>query len=597
MSSPPDIPHIPLLNSDAVLDTDDLKGEGLNIYVPCGDLVDGDEVELLWWGCAATGTAVDIHETVRFFEEDTAIPEPVVPEWPLEQRALPIQAQYARVILLEQGQVFCSYRVQKQSGGPAVESYRLFFKVGYPPLELPVAQLVQSHGGWVAGDLDRYTLVVPPFQAMAAGDEVTLVVDGHDDDYDPAPWQQKKTLTDSDRNTVLTWDLPPSYVEVLIDGQLDISYSVTYPNAVAGTSQSVVQRLRAGVPSVPLLPLLPEPHISGHTGDLLDPGTFPEGLQVTVETYPDAQIGDVLILHWQGTTEYTSTRKSLILDASNIHSGRLAFHIEPHWLADNVGLQVTMFYHYARRGRNQRSEPLTLRIRVPLELPPVAVTGATLLADQTYAIKALALRNHVSIVVPAEANHGPDDPLTVTWAAPGSGYHRVSAPTVEGGRTYQVPPQYVPAAMNQQIEVFYTVEQDGIAQRSRPYQLFVEGLAPADVRPVRSDAVDGSGNLYLSQLPPLGTRLEQPAWVFKAPTQTLSMWLVGTSTADTPLTETIAQDRPVLGSALDSHFEAVEKQVFERFKRNVPLDIHVTVRFDSGQAPISFRTLPITVRD
>lgn len=596
MASPPDLPHIPLLSSNAVLDIDDLEGKRLNIYVPCGDLVDGDEVELLWWGCAADGAAVDIYEAVRFFEGDTVIPEPVVPGWPEGQTALPFSASHDRIILLDQGHVFCSYRVQKQDGSDAVESYRLSFRVGYKALELPLAQLVQSHAGWVADDLDSYTLVVPPFNSMEVGDEVTMVVDGYSDFYDAPPWEQKKVLGEGDLNTVLSWNLDPTYVAFLIDGRLDISYSVSYRNVATDVSHSRVHALRLGAPAQPPLPLLAKPQITGHTGELLNPDDFPNGLQVTIGLHSGAQIGDVLVLHWQGATERASTRKSLILDISNIHSGRLAFDIEPHWLTDNFGQAVTVFCHYARLGRNQRSEPLQLRIRVPLNLPPLSVVGATLLDDQTYTIKAVALMRGVTVVVPNEANYGPDDLVSVTWAAPGSGHHTATTPTVVGGRTYEIPPQHIPAAMDQQIEVFYTVEQDGTTQNSRPYVLFVEKLAPTDVRPVRSDHIDGD-TLTLSRMPATGTALEQPAWVFKAPSQWLSMRLEGISTADSPLTEIIAVNTPVTGTALESHSEHVGKRVFESFKRDTQLNIYVTVLFEPGQAPVSLRTLSITVRD
>jgi len=588
---------IPMLFGSAMLDLDALNGESLNIYIPRGDLVNGDEVELLWWGCAADGGAVDINDKVRFDENDLVIPEPISPVDPPLPRALLMKASYPRLILLDQGQVFCSYRVQRQDGSPAVESARLFFQVGFHSLELPLAQLVESHAGWVPGTLDRYTLAVPPFNSMREGDVITMVVDGRDEFYDPPPWEQPKTLSDSDRGNVLTWDLPPSYVEVLLDGELQVSYIANYASIASGTSRSRVQTLELGIPSGLPLPLLEQPAIQGHDSEVVNPDAYPDGLEINVALYPGALIGDVVILHWRGASARTSTRKSLVLDVSNIDSQRVSFAIEHGWLADNIGQWVVVDYHYARSGRNQRSEPLRLAIRQPLMLPAVSVTGATLQSDGTYRVKASALGRNVMVVLPAEANYGPDDTVTVTWAAPGSGFYVTSTPTVAGGRTYEVPAQHVPAAMDQQFEVFYSVDQDGAAQDSSSYRLFVEKLAAIEVRPVKCVDVDSNNNLFLGSLPAHGTSFEQPAWLFKDSRQTLSMRLEGISQANTALTVDIAQDAAVQGGAEDGHFETVAKSVFERFKRDTPLDVHVAVRFEPSHAPISFRTLSITLRD
>ena len=201
----------------------------------------------------------------------------------------------------------------------------------------------------------------------------------------------------------------------------------------------------------------------------------------------------------------------------------------------------------------------------------------------------------VKVMVPEEANYGPDDQVSVIWAGQGSGYHEATEPTQPGGRTFAIPATAVPATMGKNLNVYYTVtEPDMPPQRSELYDLRVIALAPTDVMQIAcTEAAHTPGQLSLANAPS-GAEFQQGRWPFSAEGQWITVYVRGVDDDLEAIHHALFENHPITQQEASAGVvEVLPRAFLEQLKLDEQFTVSVSVSFDQGTSSISFQSLPL----
>lgn len=116
-------PKVPDLGADNAIDLDRLGSDDLETIVDYPGIAEGDHFWPQWWGCTASGEAVDNFSNLIVIGPGDLTPE-----------GMPVQILNNRMRELDQGWVFYSYKLPDSNtpDEPGEESLRRFFYVGNP---------------------------------------------------------------------------------------------------------------------------------------------------------------------------------------------------------------------------------------------------------------------------------------------------------------------------------------------------------------------------------------------------------------------------------------------------------------------------------
>ncbi|WP_416769978.1 hypothetical protein ACMGT0_23270 [Pseudomonas sp. RHF3.3-3] len=504
----PPVPLVPLLSRDNALDLDSLGSDDLMTYIQYPGIAKGHLIAPQWRGRARDGQAID--ETANQDVDDRLEYDDNGDPW------MPIPIVNSKVVALDQGEVFYSYRYSEDGGNTFTdESLRLFFYVGKRPwmssLLLPVAHLKESHDRCVDVNsdpvLDGATLTTVPYQAMAEGDELAFVWAGYRPGS-PTPIVETyyKTVSAEEVGHPLEWHLPYARLQIIKNGYALMSYSVTYADPVdpaAPQTYSAEQRIAGVPPSEPLLPLL---SVVGHAGGQIDPSLYPFGVPLRIPPYADPQVGDTVVVYADG--ENSSIQLSMQLDITNVESAILELRLDARWLQAHYGEEVSLSYQYARAGASLSSEALVLRVRRQLRLLAPVVENAVPYDDDGTGIPkgwitAPGAQLGVVIRIPEEGEVVPADERWVVWSGH-DGDHRVDNPVGGSDWRYKIVSEVIPADLGKWVKIRYAVIPVGERDThwSPDFELYIkdfEGGWPS-LQAESPKVSDGLNGIRLSQV-------------------------------------------------------------------------------------------------
>ncbi|MBO9549826.1 hypothetical protein [Pseudomonas sp.] len=501
-----ELPFIPLLNAETEsIDLAELGGLALDtrLNVPGTDV--GDFIHIHWRGRTALGQAVDIVERSQVMDLD-------------DQKRVVYSIPNRIMQDLDGGDVFYSFALDGPGGAPAEESLRLAFRVNRPVGVLPlgIAQVRQAHELWIAvEDLKGApaTVVVPPFQAMAEGVEVTLRWQGYFGEGDPfVPYEPPYKLQAKDVGKPVVWSLPWDQIAILEDGFAELSYRIVHANGNA--TESDWQRYEIVKAMPPVGPLSPAPGIKGHSGGSLDPDRYPDGIEVIIPVDPDAplKLGDQLALYFEGGEQVVYTVR---VDQTTLDSQYMAIH-DQRWVSDknNVGKPFSISYGYAGKGRARHSQPLELALRRPLFLPwPIVKDAEPDGDDNQGVVYPIDIRSGFEVRIPeAAVIEGGDVKLIL------KGHETLEfPPTVGEARLFKVPPSAIPANLNKRVFITYTVTPPGEwPHESEEYDLRFADFGIGSY-PRLQNAQVRNGQLSFAEVKdPEGTVFTLGSWPFMA---------------------------------------------------------------------------------
>lgn len=577
-------PSVPLLDGDS-LDLDKLGADDLKTYIKYPGLALGDRVWPRFFGCGAAGEIFDRDPTPQSVDK-------LEPDG-----SFLLEIDNSLLKNLDKGVAFYSYAInvvaQEAPTSRDVEetSTRLLFyinKQAEPALSLPLPHFVESDGLEI--DLTRVSgdgqVITTNYPFMAVDDEVKL---SWNDEFG-FPETFTKKLTAEDLGNPLVWRIESSYLH-MAGAWCELSYSIDYGS---GESHSPVQRFAIVPSGSGQTPSLPAPEVPGHSGGMLDPSQYQQGLPVKVEDY-GAQVGDELLLTAAGQQV---SRATLRIDSSILDSGRLHFRVPGEWLQAHVGEAVKLTWQWARLGAAADSLPLDLVLRKPLDLKVPFVESATpkdpeddeevdpdmvqfgfLFPDR--------LRQGAYARVPIESDTG-NGKITMHWEGFGTtGKYSTDQPTAGNNLRFQIPSTAVPANFGRRVKVFYTVEDaDGAIQPSPAYGLKVEKLTDTDFEAVQCPDYP-NGNISLAKVVTgVAFYLSSNSWRFFAVGQIVRVYVKGKAKPGglSLPDEVIRDDVPV---SEDEWFNDelrmdLGRAYLEKLELNTPFNVYVEVSFDEG---------------
>ncbi|QHF03970.1 hypothetical protein N015_16740 [Pseudomonas asturiensis] len=592
---PPKVPD--LKQPQNYIDLDLLGTNPLVTYVP--DLEEGDAFYPNWRGCAANGAVVD-------FLNDLIVPGKPPPEG--------VQVDIKNDLLreLDQGWVFYSYQLVDDSQPDKLrESLRVFFFVGKRPIAiqgLAVPQCKESQGLFIDPTMlgPQILIVTLPYQAMRAGDKVTLTLARYFAPGDPFDsLVRSQVVSEKQVGTPLEWSIGSNELQIIAKGFVEISYSIEYAApSLTPSTQSPVQKFDIDSSSTPLLPALT---IKDFNGGSLDPGAYPQGIRLLVAPYPGLQANDDIVVY---ATSENRVVKSLHADLSTLDSGVLEFRLAHEWLMDNNGKEIELMYQYARPGAAGSSLPRALVLRRPLNLPPPEIAGAAFdgaVGDNVQGhIFAETLAGGVTVRIPEEADFGPDDQVQMHWDGHGSTGSFIAEPSDSDPKQFFIPAAAVPANMGKRVDVYYKVTPAGeLPGTSRVYDLEVRGIKTGwpTIQIMRPKVTDGK--ISLARVPEEGAGLDLEAWMYMAQGQRVRIRASGFVNGQTQRFDLrTGAAEPVTAAELTAKivpviFPKVFLAQLDKLSESSPSvnDVTVEVSFDDGTSYVVFPRINFDVLD
>ncbi|WP_030131407.1 hypothetical protein [Pseudomonas sp. QTF5] len=584
------------------IDLLELGSANLLTYIKYDSIAVGDVLWPNWRGCSAEGEAQDHAQArVDVTEEDGYTPE----------LGMPVEIPNERLISLDQGWIFYSYAVadgeDPNDRGP--ESARIFCYVGErrtATQQLPVPQIRESHDLRLAIDAITSagaTGVVPPYQAMSVGDEVTFTWQGYYQGLPEPPWiSPKRSIETADIGHPLVFMIPEA--DVLFSDSAEISYKVEYVGDLGQDSVSEPQMIEVIEHDDAML--LPAIKIKGHDGGPLNPADFLDGLTLQVEpVYPGIQIGDGVLLYWGEGNQPPGVIKYAKADRSTIDSGVLELHLEHKWLMPYVGKVITASFQYARGGAGQSGQPLALTVKRPLHLPMPHVVDAK--AEQTGNAWWLANTSGAYVEIPDDAQIDGAQVEVHWYGHQVNGRHIAPSPVAGYERRYFIPSTAIAANMSsddsKRFPVFYRVTlPDESPEDSARLNLRIEPL-DSDRYPavqcrqgtstVRLRDVTNGADLYLESSQPA-----IPVWPFMAKDQLLTISATGVAHGSGEAVATTVRNAMKVTSdefILKKIEEILNYSFLNGLKRDQQFSLISKVSFDGGETYQSFKSTYLTL--
>ncbi|WP_434771070.1 hypothetical protein [Pseudomonas entomophila] len=523
-------PIIESLNGYDEIDLERLADQPLVTFIQYDGIQLGDRLRLNWRGASATGEPLDDVSTEREVE---------TPDFDPVSKRLKVNIPNTFLVKADQGYAFYSY--ERLTGVPE-ESLRTFCFVGvrrHRMEHMPVAQALNGH----ALHIDPATLgnagclfLAPAYQAMQAGDRVTLhfsgyVEDGQFDEEHVVDYP----VTDQDVGRSIRWRVPRGQFDWIEDGHADVFYRIAFVDG--GVLESAPQTYRIGPP--PADPaLLSAPFILGHAGGPLDPAAFPEGLTIRIPPYQDLHTADWTLLQVNDEPGSAALRADLTTLASGIQGIKL----EASALAGLTRLKLG--YQVAREGLGLVSQELDLEMLQPRNLSSVQVDNAQTESPEPNLVLDADLATTGAYVDVPDPGLRSGERLQLHWQGRSSaGSHVHTLPTgSQPPFRFAVPATVVAANMEatagaaaKRFPVFYRLVRDaGGYEESPPVQLRITPLARSRY-PIIQCAEALGGTLSLAAVPARGATLTLPGWVFMAAGQKVNVIFRGVKANHQPL--------------------------------------------------------------
>jgi hypothetical protein len=585
-----DAPTIPLLINGA-LDPDSLNGAPLDTYAKYPSPLLGDTLYQSWLGLAEDGTPVDV----------TNIPIDVDPDQETEYGFLmPIANHF--VHLLNKGQVFYSYYLERAGGGGREESKRIHFGVGKQGL-LSAPQIKESHNLQLDPDAieGNMTIALAPVGVMNNGDRYRLIWKGERADGSPGPVFNPpvKILSDTDTDPtnnprqVLSWTIAKSYVVALRGGKITLSYEITY--ASSGALADTLSAERTFLVTAPGIAQLPVASIKDLTGSEINPGQFPQGIRVVIPIYRGIRVGDEVLVYGTRTGAGSGPNKNSIqylkIDSSHIESGKVEVPFGQQWLLDNRGGAVTILYEYARPDAAGRGDELQLTIREPLVLPTPSVDRSVVVGGRDELNPILAI-DGAYITIPAGATIGDGDPVKAMWNGfGGSGSYETAVPSQLNPMKFKVPADVLPPNFGKTVEVIYQVA----GQDAEPaLRLYVRPLANLPGLECEKVQIGSPATLKLSDVPDAGAILSVDLWPFISTRQQVRVWLSSSAVGE----REILPVRDVLPEEVTGRVKTrLMKTHLAGIATNALFTLKASVSFDGANSFFTFSPLSIKLLD
>lgn len=591
-SSPLARPDIPKLTANDEIDLDNLGTSPLSTFIRYAGMAFGDEVFPRWVGAAPNGESFD-DVLSSFF-----IPPSFDPD-----RGVEVIIANDRLQGAAGGWVFYSYSVAV--GAVVTESLRRFCYVGLRP---PAAG-AETLSVVLAGDAHDLTvnpsslgttmaLLIPPYQAMQADDEVKLTLSGVDDRGVSYTWE--RTLKVATPGELLQTAVERTWLRRLEGGYFDALYGIAFKDGA--TASSPVQRFR--VDSRAQLPDLLAPLVIDGLvpGEPLDPARFRDGITVRVPAYPQQgmALSDRVMMYWLSND---NVYQALRVDPSTLASDSLLFTLEPRWLMSSQGRDVALGYQFARAGRSLVSKPLPVTVVSSRELAPPLVLDAVAEAEGGR-LPAYLATGGVVVDVPADAPVAGNERIEMHWWGHSEQGRQIVTQPISSARPlrFRVGAGYVAANMERndsavakRFKVFYRLVRENDPHSyvdSEPFMLRVLPLPSSDYP--RLACAQASGNNLSLRIVPNGARFTLAPWPYVAEQQWLSVWVEGVWRAEV---EHVLWEGQISAQQAQKGIELVlpratlEQQVIDQ-----SFTVYARVSFDGGHQYFSMRSLSLTLR-
>lgn len=591
------LPHIPLLTTENEIDVDALEGGDLDTYVNYDGIQEGDLIKVVWRGSDPHGEPFD----------DTGAITPVVNPDP----RLGMRVDITNRVLAgaQGGWAFYSYQINNDEQN---ESARQFCYLGLRdrPIHqegLGVVQVLESHDLVIDySDLGSagVTVYVPHYQAMQLGDEVTLVLNGSDEDGTPVRERSFDCSPQADDlGSALQCDIRRSELRDLVNGRAELHYLVKLNDASAPlqspTQLFAVQEVPADEPRLPAM------EIVGFSGDALDPDAFPSGLVIQARCPAQAMAGDLVLCHWSGGKVENRHILAVRLDASSLPDGLMRFNLDAKALAASVDDEVELFFQIAREGWALSSTPLLFRVqraRGPLAAPTVERTTP----EANGAVgSASEFNNGAWVNIPAGVVQEGDS-VKVYWEGdPYAGKVTVQAPdSPDAPLRFKIPAQYIAANMEQndadsakRFPVSYTLVTDSGELPSQATRLRILPVPRQNYQQLICHEADGLGQLSI------GSLTQDPSlvlhnWPFMAAGNQVTIQVTGVRSSGDTYQKTLrdAQEVDATEVAQQRVVATVPLRDLRGLKINSSMTMKAVISFDGGKTTHAVPDSSVSIR-
>ncbi|WP_313740069.1 hypothetical protein [Pseudomonas sp.] len=581
------VPDIPALTPDSEIDIDALGSDDLETYVKYPDMQPGDVITAVWRGASAQGEPFD----------QTEAGKPVTDPDP--DKGFRLAIKNTAVAPADGGWAFYSYYVNSDMNN---ESLRRFCFIGLRdrPVfaeQLTTVQVLQSHALVIDHDTVSNagaTLLIPPYQAMQVGDQVTVVLNGTESDGTPI---REKTYDCSpqadDLGHVLACDVRSSDFRDLLDGMVTLHYTVELAKQ-AGTLQAPEQCFEVRSKPAPE-PMLPAPSIVGFTGGgVLDPDAFANGLTLQAVCPAQAMPGDQVLCHWVGKKVENRHILTLRLDASSQPCGLMQFNLDSKALTDSVDDDVEVFLQIARKGWAMSAVPLVFKVertRGPRVAPSIEQTTAD--GAGNVVGSAIEFRLGAWVNVPSSAvKEG--DTVKVHWEGDAQGGRTTVQTPADPTKPlrFMVPAEFIAANMEQRDDlsdkrfpVSYTLISSQGEFPSDPVMLRIQPVPRGNYQQVLCAEADGLDNLHI------GSLTEEPhfvlnAWPYFAVGNQVTLSVSGSLAGGGAYQKTLRAAAPVTADEVKNKMVVARLalQDLRGLANNSSMTLRASISFDGGKS-------------
>ena len=571
-------PTVPGLDPYGVLNIEELNQQALRTYCQATTQAAQMWLHPLWRGTTSSGKALDIRPTPLYLLQG--------------DETMLVEISFSTLTALDQGHAVFSYTVQpdQESAHDHDESDRVNILIGqrhFPGAGLNVASIKEAHElQFDHSDItDKGAMaMVPPWQAMHAGDHLTLIWSSFSADGGAIPeLNLYREVFEPDVGLPMAFLIDYAYIAWASQGRGLLSYVVEYVGG--GKTVSPVQTFTLLPAPADRLPAL---RILGHDGGTIDPGLVGEGLTFSIQAYAQLQEGDSLIISAEDPANNLAEFITAIrLDRSSVDSGLLNVSVLGDWLEDYLDRRISLRYHLCRPGLCLAGDPLTLSVRATMTLPAPVVDGASGAGEGEGEFKAWDTADGIRIRVPSRAVYPAGAQVRMHWEGfAGTGSQIVSES--DGGRppTFVVSPSVVAPNIGKVVKVFYRVTAEGDAPRdSEVFNVRVLPI-PAYGYPTLQCPDARNGELHVSGLPSLGARLTLAVWPLIALEQRVTITAIGTLRSGLTTSEEIYSRSVTSMTAPVSTY--MDRTWLTTLAPNKDLELTVTVTADAGETKITF---------
>jgi hypothetical protein len=309
-----------------------------------------DRVQLIWSGRTADGTVLPdvlVNHTVK--QEDIG--------WPIA-----LSVPNAQVKLIASGYASMRYTVTPTTG-LAKYSRRANVPVIGDVRALPTPTVLEASGSVLDPDslpVAGATVHIDATDLIAVGDQLQVSWSGSAADGSPLVHTIDIVVTGSVAGRPINRSVSRSFVDPLVNGKVDLSYTLYKGDGPVITSPvNTIQIRRAGAQ-------LPAPNVDYAEGGLLDPAKVPaDGTTIRVNYVP-MQSGETVTVRWEAGSPFSDT----FIVPPNWNGREIPFALAKTYVDANLGTTVQVFYTVMLNGmtRTSASQALIIQAAGPSEL-------------------------------------------------------------------------------------------------------------------------------------------------------------------------------------------------------------------------------------